>query len=144
MPIKTKTITYESELVVETCCNCGVPFAIHRPQYERLLESGDRFYCPAGHPQHYTRRENLDKQIEDLKRKLRVAEEDTRYWNQEAEEQAAAATVAKRQAAAAKGQLTKVKKRVGNGACPCCNRQFVNLQRHMATKHPEYKEEPTP
>lgn len=28
-------------------------------------------------------------------------------------------------------------KRIHNGVCPCCNRSFVNLQRHMKTKHPE-------
>jgi hypothetical protein len=22
--------------------------------------------------------------------------------------------------------------------CPCCNRSFQNLRRHMATKHPEF------
>lgn len=30
-----------------------------------------------------------------------------------------------------------IKKRVQGGACPCCNRHFVQLERHMATKHPE-------
>ena len=28
-------------------------------------------------------------------------------------------------------------KRVHNGVCPCCNRSFQNLQKHMKTKHPE-------
>lgn len=35
-------------------------------------------------------------------------------------------------------RLRKVKDRVKNGVCPCCNRTFVNLQRHMHTKHPSY------
>ena len=56
----------------------------------------------------------------------------------EAERQAGEAKHATRRMAAAKGELTKMKKRVGNGVCPCCNRQFVNLQRHMATQHPGY------
>ena len=27
---------------------------------------------------------------------------------------------------------------VSGGACPCCNRSFENLARHMATKHKDY------
>lgn len=38
-----------------------------------------------------------------------------------------------------KGMLTKERKRVGNGVCPCCNRSFSNLQRHMVSKHPDHK-----
>jgi hypothetical protein len=29
---------------------------------------------------------------------------------------------------------------VANGVCPCCNRTFQNLARHMAGKHPDYEE----
>lgn len=39
-----------------------------------------------------------------------------------------------------KGLLTRMKNRVGNGVCPCCNRHFKNLQGHMKTKHPEFKD----
>lgn len=28
-------------------------------------------------------------------------------------------------------------KRVQNGVCPCCNRSFWNLERHMKSKHPK-------
>jgi NMD protein affecting ribosome stability and mRNA decay len=138
---KTATITYESELVVETCCNCGVPFAIHRPQYDQLQESGKTFYCPAGHPQHYTRNQRLADELEKLKRELEVAQEDVEYWNNQAEAQALAAREARRAAGTAKASLTRLRKRVANGVCPCCNRQFTNLGRHMATKHPEYQGE---
>jgi uncharacterized protein (UPF0212 family) len=39
-----------------------------------------------------------------------------------------------------KTQLKKVHVRVGHGVCPCCNRSFAQLRRHMAAKHPEYAE----
>ena len=48
---------------------------------------------------------------------------------------------AERQAAAKRGQVTKLKKRAAAGVCPCCNRTFVELQRHMATKHPTFTAE---
>ena len=31
--------------------------------------------------------------------------------------------------------------RVGHGVCPCCNRTFGDLYRHMSTKHPGYAAE---
>jgi hypothetical protein len=37
-----------------------------------------------------------------------------------------------------KGALIKQKKRVGNGACPCCKRTFSALARHIKTQHPDF------
>jgi len=42
---------------------------------------------------------------------------------------------------AAKGQLTKLKKRIDNGTCPYCNRHFENVQRHISCKHKEARNE---
>lgn len=40
-----------------------------------------------------------------------------------------------------KGNVTKLKKRASAGLCPCCNRHFTNLQRHIASKHPDINKE---
>lgn len=139
---RTKNVIEVAEsFVIEHCCNCGMAFAMTHDFYNRRQEDGATFYCPNGHGQIYTRRKKLEEQLEKLKSELHEAKVDVAYWNREAEEQALAAIDAKRKAAAAKGQLTKVKKRIGNGVCPCCNRQFMNLTRHMATQHPGYKDE---
>lgn len=42
--------------------------------------------------------------------------------------------------AATRGHLTRTKKRGGHGVCPCCNRTFQQLARHMKSKHPDYAE----
>lgn len=34
---------------------------------------------------------------------------------------------------------TRIKNRVKNGVCPCCNRTFENLARHMQAKHSDFK-----
>jgi DNA repair exonuclease SbcCD ATPase subunit len=39
---------------------------------------------------------------------------------------------------AQKGVTTRIKNRASNGVCPCCNRTFQNLARHMHTKHPDF------
>ena len=138
------TQTYTDKLIVTYCCNCGMPFGLSADFHKQRKEDARSFYCPRGHQQYYTHKERLEDKLRQAQQELTLAREDIDYWQSEAEEQAGRATVAKRQAAAAKGQLTKVKKRVGNGYCPCCNRQFINMQRHMAAKHPEYKEGDTP
>lgn len=101
----------------------------------RRNDHGD-FYCPAGHCQSYIGksdeerlREKLDYRSEQLAR-----ERDQRHK----EERKHAAT--KRRLSASKGQVTKIKNRVGHGVCPCCNRTFQNLARHMGSQHPEFTE----
>lgn len=43
---------------------------------------------------------------------------------------------------AARGQVTRLKNRAAAGVCPCCNRTFHQLVRHMAAKHPDFAAEP--
>lgn len=91
---------------------------------------GDIFYCPAGHGQSYTKSE-----VTRLREKLEDEKKNAEFWRKRADE-------ADRSKAAIKGQLTKERKRVGNGVCPCCNRTFQNVARHMASKHPDFKDQP--
>jgi len=124
-------------LVAIVCCNCQVNFGMHRPTYDQKLKDGTNFYCPNGHQQHFTRKENEE---ERLKRELRQKEmllnttiiERNLYRDQSNTNQ--------RSANAYKGKMNHIKRRVANGVCPCCNRSFQNLMNHMKTKHPKYKE----
>lgn len=118
---------------VETCCNCGVRFAMTKEFKAQRLENrgpNNSFYCPNGHKQHYVGKSEADMLRERNKRLDRM-------WNSERERREAA----ERRAAAARGQVTKIKKRVGKGVCPCCNRSFQNLHRHMTTEHPTFTAE---
>ena len=45
---------------------------------------------------------------------------------------------ARNQARAQKAAKTRVKNRISNGVCPCCNRYFKDLHRHIQNKHPDY------
>lgn len=44
----------------------------------------------------------------------------------------------KRSLVAHKGHTTRLKNRIAAGVCPCCQRTFQNLARHMKCKHPKY------
>ena len=137
MATKTK-VQYETTLVLETCCSCGVPFGLSGDHYDRLNASGDTFYCPNGHPQIYTKRKNLEQQLADAEAKL-ASEREAHEWYAEAyKEKRAELNETKNSLRATKAAHTRTKNRINNGVCPCCNRQFLNLHQHMKTKHPDY------
>lgn len=116
-----------------TCkCEFGIPEELHTAAraHERI-----NFYCPYGHSNVFRTGETEADKLRRERDRLaqRIAEKDdeiVRLSNLRHE--------AERSAAAFKGQVTKIKNRVGHGICPCCNRTFENLSRHMHSKHPDY------
>lgn len=114
------------------CITCGIEIILPRWFKAQALKERSKkpFFCPNGHSQHFigeTEAERLAKLL-DLER-------------QESQRQRERVAARDRSLSAVKGQITKIKNRVGNGVCPCCNRSFTNLRRHMSTKHPAYKDE---
>lgn len=118
------TIRTMTDLEV-TECTCGVPFAIPARLLQERREDGKPFYCPHGHSLSYKKSEvtRLREQL-DAARSLAAAERERR-------------ASAERSAAAAKGQVTRIRKRITNGVCLACKRTFPNVADHMASKHPE-------
>lgn len=130
---KVTNILVDVEIVPEQCCNCGVYFGMDKYLVKRLKETGDSFYCPNGHPQYYTQKEQLESKIKELESQLQEAETENRYLFNDLGN-------VKRSLSATKGVLTRTKNRIHNGVCPVCNRQFINLHRHMTGQHPDYNE----
>lgn len=127
---------YTGQLVVQECYLCSMTFGVPASFDRERLEDHGNFYCPAGHSQHYIGKTEVQKQREradQLERRLANREEDLRS-------ERASHQMTEHRRRAAKGQLTKTKNRVANGVCPCCNRTFADLGRHMAGQHPEYAE----
>ena len=121
------------------CCRCKTSIVLPEALYKAAKTSTRiTFYCPYGHEQHFVEGEtDLDKMRRERDRLAqRVAE-----WTDEARRERELREVAERRAAAARGQVTKIKNRVGHGVCPCCNRTFENLARHMANQHPAFTAE---
>lgn len=138
-----KTISHTLDLVVEECCACGTIFAVSGVLQKNLLRTGDRFYCPVGHPQVYTKStesklKEAEQRAAQLAKELKNAREDSQFWQEKAEEHAAAEKAVKKDLRVTRSNLTKTKKRIAAGICPCCHRQFINLQNHMTTQHPDY------
>lgn len=140
-------ITVDVEIVPEQCCNCGVHFGIDHHHHKSLKETGATFYCPNGHSQYYTKKEQMDKRVKELEAQLQEAETDRKYLSNSLKFTKGELDYTKRSLSATKGVLTRTKNRIHKGVCPVCNRQFENLHRHMEGKHPDYLKddtEPTP
>jgi hypothetical protein len=119
------SIQVHTEFTAETCCECGTLFAMTEQFQKNRRNNGGSFYCPNGHGMSYAkpRVELLEEELEN-KRKELTAEK---------------CEVLRERAL--KEELYKNHKRlVKKGVCPCCRRSFINLKRHMNTKHPEYSE----
>lgn len=120
-----ETVTLQED----TCCVCGITFAAPQHWFKSKQSTGDTFYCPNGHSLSFTKGTDtiLREQIADEQKRARELELQL--------------TSAQDQLQATKRELQRHKKRIANGVCPCCNRAFMQLQRHMKTKHPEYSSE---
>lgn len=115
-------------------CKCEFGFPDALEETARASEA-ITFYCPYGHPNCYRAGETeADKMRRERDRLTqRLAEKDDEIARQRSLRE-----TAERSASAMKGQVTRIKNRVGNGVCPCCNRSFTNLERHMHTQHPDF------
>jgi hypothetical protein len=122
------TITYTGRLVT-TSCWCGIAMAIPEDLYDFAHRNGHSIYCPLGHTFYWS--DNDKKKLEKAQREAAAARERERAVRDllEAEENSHRAT---------RGHVTRLKKRVAAGVCPCCTRSFQDLRRHMTSQHPDY------
>jgi len=130
--LSAATFIESTTFVVESCCNCGVEFGLPDELRRVLLREGPKrtWYCPNGHPQHYT--DSFEAKLNRAKEAQQRAEREARHW----QEQEAART---RQLSAQKGVATRLKRRAEAGVCPHCNRTFKQVVQHIASKHPGVK-----
>lgn len=112
------------EFVTITCYSCKMPFGMSRAFYEARRKDHKDFTCPAGHEQHFTGKSEEEKLREEVERKGQMLD---------------AAQQRAHRLERQRDDVTKAHKRmrdrIRNGVCPCCNRTFQNLLRHMQTEH---------
>jgi hypothetical protein len=118
-----------------TCWKCEEPMRFQAGRIEHAQKSNTPLYCPFGHANYWqvgkTDAEKLQDELEAERRRRQSAEQNIAYWQDEAKRE-------KRRANGYKAHATKITKRAKAGVCPCCNRHFTALERHMASKHPDF------
>ncbi|HXF63047.1 MAG TPA: hypothetical protein VNK95_15590 [Caldilineaceae bacterium] len=131
MSILNNTITLRLESV--TCAQCGIVFGLQDAFLAMLRETGAGFCCPNGHSLRFG-----ESTVDRLKKELAAAKRQSQQYERWYRAEQADHQHTRNRLRAVKGQLTKTRKRVAHGVCPCCNRYFKDLARHMAGQHPEF------
>jgi hypothetical protein len=133
------TLKYVAELTVVTCW-CGIRHAVpseladFQDRQHRDGQDQRSIYCPLGH----THIHSGEGEAARLRKQLDAEKARSEYWRKEQER-----TEAKRRAT--QGQLTKARNRARGGLCPTpqCKRSFVDVARHVRSKHPQLLESAT-
>ncbi len=127
-------------LYSQSCCNCGIEFAVPTDFDANRRKDHKTFYCPSGHGQSYHGKTEEEKRIEALEAQLarersaKESEQQSRKWAEQA------ALTAKQQAGKARAKLRRTLERVECGVCPHCQRTFKQLAAHMKSKHADVLE----
>ncbi|HET9678959.1 MAG TPA: helix-turn-helix transcriptional regulator [Gammaproteobacteria bacterium] len=109
-----------TEFVTENCCTCGIQFAMTDAFHKRRLDDKKIFYCPSGHAQHYTGKSEEQRLREQLK------------------QQQIRANVLTEEKDEISRTYNRMRRRVKEGKCPCCEKTFPNLFQHMRSQHPSF------
>jgi NMD protein affecting ribosome stability and mRNA decay len=122
---------------VLACGECGIEFAAPEWWVRRRKEGAEGkrdFYCPNGHPRVFVGETEAAKYKrlyeQEQAAKIRMQESRDAAYKRERN--------AEIQAKRERTRRTKLEQRARGGVCPCCNRSFTALARHMATKHPDF------
>ena len=117
------------------CAQCEERFGLTAETEALLRRSSKGFCCPWGHSLSFPQGESKE---DKLRREVNQLRQNKAYLEDQRREAEARAEHERRRANGYKGHATKITKRAKAGVCPCCNRSFENLRRHMATKHPQF------
>lgn len=133
----TKTMTYTGELTV-TSCWCGIKLAIPNSLYRRARAREVSVYCPLGHTFVFK-----ESEADLLRKDLEQARKTTEWYSEALARTQADRDAADRSAAAYKGHLTRLRKKIASGICPVdgCRRNFTNVKGHIERMHPDWAHE---
>ena len=124
---------HTTTLTTLECCQCGMPVGLVKTWVEHARAIGgfeQKFYCPYcknqqgwGASKNKKELKRLKKQVADYKAQRDHALTESQHFRKSRD--------------GMKGALVRQKNRIKNGVCPCCNRHFANLERHMKSQHPD-------
>jgi hypothetical protein len=115
------------DLETHACGGCGITWGAPTTWWNARREDGKGFYCPNGCSRVFNKGES---KLQIAQRELERMKQDRARLELETLEALAAKENAERES-------KRLKKRASAGVCPCCNRTFSALARHIKTKHPE-------
>lgn len=122
------TIEFSQAYVLVSCGptdsgGCGLDFAMSREFFDQTKRTGETWHCPRGHKRRWTGS---------------TTEQELERANAKATHLADQLHAAGAEAERLRVTLLRDRHRFANGVCPCCNRSFENVARHVRGQHPDY------
>lgn len=138
--LRSISVSTSVQLITEECSACGIVYAVPEDFNVCCKRDKKTFYCPNGHAQVYGENEAdlIRRERDRLKQILAQRDDEICAAADRTIAYRNAAERERRRANGYKGHAARITKRAKGGVCPCCNRHFEALQRHMATKHPTF------
>ncbi len=130
----------DQTLEAHTCPACGILHAVPARliqaarDYPMNQPNGWTLHCPMGHSWGFpgeTKEQVLRRELDWERRRSGNLAAQRDQARAEARGQKSAKT-------RFKNDRDRDRQRIAAGVCPCCNRSFKNLARHMAGQHPEF------
>ena len=116
------------QFVAVSMDGCGHVTALPRAVYDQRREDHQGFWCSTcGRENYFPRQSDLELALEAQAR----AEEQAKSAERRAQ-------YAENSLRVTRGHLTRIKRRIAAGVCPCCKRSFRDLARHMTGQRPGY------
>lgn len=115
-------------------CKCGGTYAIAKNYCDDKRINGGGWRCPYCEVSWGFWESENDRLTKQLARE-KARHDQTRA---EVDHQRQLKEAAERRAIGQRAAKTRIKNRIAHGVCPCCNRSFENLARHMKGQHPGY------
>ncbi len=103
------------------CRTCGVIGTVPEVVWDQQQAEGGFHFCSNGHQWGWTKENSEREQLRRERDRLRqqLAERDDAI-------------------VAAEKKIKQLNRRAAAGTCPCCQRTFSNMTRHMNNKHPDF------
>lgn len=106
------------------CGNCNIPYGLPAGFLDERRRDSNTWTCPNGCRRHYPPGKSDEQKLKD------AAARETALRDQ--------LEASIRDGEAQRVELARIRQRIANGVCPCCNRSFGNVRAHMQTQHPDY------
>jgi len=129
-----ETITIGTELKVIQCGECGGIYALNKRYVDKKWEDGGYWTCPYCKNGWGYGESEMDR----LKKKLSKANNDSTFLSNRLAREKASHEQTQMSLRGHKAAKTRIINRISKGVCPCCNRYFKDLHKHIENQHPNY------
>jgi len=137
----SQTFIASTTLTTMNCGRCGGTYAIsekYRAERQRVGACWNCPYCKTSWGYEGTEEDRLRQKLEaEIVARLK-AEEAKNKAEIQRDENAKELSRADQRLTASKRKYSKLKKRIEDGACPCCHERFPDLEKHIKAAHPGY------